>query len=170
MEVLEEFVRLMADALAVPEKAEMLVARMREEEAMSRKLAEESGLKLRLLNMRPYSPGSTRVTGAMKPDNLAIRLAGGIDLAAEAGIEGEKEVNPESLIKMAPDIIVTSDTIWNSQKDPVAYYLAIPGVAETPAGKARRFITWQDRTTHRATWRLPGAARELAEKLYIGSK
>jgi ABC-type hemin transport system substrate-binding protein len=66
---------------------------------------------------------------------------------------------------MPPDVIIRSEKIWNGQPDPVAYHLLTPGLAETPARRARRFVTWPDTPTHRACWRLLEAARELAEKL-----
>lgn len=166
--VLEELVRITADALAVPEKGERLIEGMRADARAARALAEGQTPRLRVLSVLPYNPGSTRVTGAMKPEDLAIRLAGGINVAVEAGIEGEREVSPERLIGMAPDVIVTSEKIWNGADDPVAYHLATPGLSDTPAGKAKRFLTWPDTPTHRASWRLPRAARELAEKLYGG--
>ncbi len=168
LEILEETVRLIADALAVPEKGEKLIAEMRADADAARKIAESVEKPVRVLHALPYTAGRPKVTGTGKTDNLAIRMAGAIDVAAEAGIVREKDVSPEALINMAPDVIVSSNQIWNSQDDPVAYFMLVPGLSETPAGKAEKFIVWDYSATHRASWRLPKAARELAEQLYGG--
>lgn len=162
--VLEETVRLVADALAVPDRGRELVGRMRADADAARTLAAARACKPRVLSMLPYTPGSTRVTGSMKTEDLVIRLAGGVNVGAEL-VTGEKEVTPEDIVRARPDVIVVPESIWKGAPDPVAYLLRTAGVAETPAGKARRFVTWPDVPTHRASWRLPSAARELAEKL-----
>lgn len=166
MRVLEEFVALVADALAVPEKGEALIAGMRADAAEAAKIAADSGKSYRVMSMLPYSEGSTRVTGLMKTEDLVLRLAGAVNVGAEAEIPGEKEIDPEALIPMAPDFIVIPEKIWDRNDDPVAYMLAIPGVGQTPAGQNKAFLTWASLETHRASWRLPSAAKAFAQKLY----
>lgn len=166
MLVLEEFVTLVAAALAVPEKGDALIADMRADAEAAAKLAADSGKSIRVMSMLPYSEGSTRVTGLMKTEDMVIRLAGAVNVGAEAKIDGEKEIDPEALIPMTPDVIVIPQKIWDRNDDPIAYMLAIPGVGQTPAGQNERFLTWASLETHRASWRLPAAAKAFAEKLY----
>lgn len=166
MLVLEEFVTLVSDALAVPEKGEALIADMRADAAAAAKFATDSGKSIRVMSMLPYSEGSTRTTGLMKTEDLVLRLAGAVNVGAEAEIDGEKEIDPEAIIPMAPEFIVIPQKIWDANDDPVAYLLAIPGIAETPAGKNKAFLTWASLETHRASWRLPSAAKAFAQKLY----
>lgn len=166
MLVLEEFVALVADALDVQDKGEELIAGMRADAASAAKIATDSGKSYRVMSMLPYSEGSTRVTGLMKTEDLVLKLAGAINVGAEAAIDGEKEIDPEAIIPMAPDFIVIPQKIWDRNDDPVAYMLAIPGIGQTPAGEAKRFLTWASLETHRASWRLPAAAKAFAEKLY----
>lgn len=162
--VLEENVRLVAEALGIPDRGRELAAQMRADAETARQLAQGRACTVRVLSMLPYTPGSTRVTGAMKTEALAIALAGGVNVGAEL-VSGEKEVTPEDIVRAKPDVVVVPESVWQQASDPVAYLLRTPGLAETPAGKAKRFVTWPDVPTHRASWRLPAAARELAEKL-----
>ncbi|PCI86523.1 MAG: hypothetical protein COB24_09410 [Hyphomicrobiales bacterium] len=170
MRVLEEFVELIAAALEVPEKGHELIEGMRLDAAAAAKLAADSGKHYRVMSMLPYSEGSTRTTGLMKTEDLVIRLAGAINVGAEAKISGEKEIDPEAIIPMKPDYIVIPQKLWDRNEDPVQYILAIPGVSETPAGENKKFLTWASLETHRASWRLPSAAKAFAEKLYADDK
>ena len=166
MLVLEEFVTLVADALAVPQKGQELIVGMRADAAAAAKLAADSGKKIRVMAMLPYRPTSSKVVGNMKTEALVLELAGAINVGAEAGIPGEKEQDPEALIGMKPDVIVIPQHIWDRADDPVKYVYELPGVSQTAAGENKRFLTWAAVETHRASWRLPAAAHAFAKKLY----
>ena len=57
----------------------------------------------RVLSMNSW--GNT--TGLNTPLHDIIEMAGGINAAAEAGIAGWQEINPETVIQLNPDVIVT---------------------------------------------------------------
>jgi iron complex transport system substrate-binding protein len=71
--------------------------------------------------------GSNMVT------NPVIQAAGAWDAGARAGIDGSIPVTPEALIAAAPDIIVVP-TEGLETLGGIDGLLAIPGIAQTPAG------------------------------------
>lgn len=60
----------------------------------------------RVLSMNSW--GNT--TGLNTPLHDIIEMAGGINAAAEAGIVGWQEINPEAVIQLNPDVIVTESS------------------------------------------------------------
>jgi iron complex transport system substrate-binding protein len=79
--------------------------------------------------------GSPMAAGAETAADRALVLAGARNVAA--GIDGYKAVSPEALVAMAPDVIVLMQE-REAAVGGIAGVLALPGVADTPAGKARR--------------------------------
>jgi iron complex transport system substrate-binding protein len=65
--------------------------------------------------------------------NPVIGAAGGLDAGADAGIDGSIPVTPESLIAASPDVIVVP-TEGLEALGGIDGLLAIPGIAQTPAG------------------------------------
>ncbi len=72
-----------------------------------------------------------------------IEAVGGRDVGAASGVVGTVSVTPESLIAAAPDVIVTT-TEGLDALGGVDGMLAIPGVAETPAGQSRRILAYPE--------------------------
>ncbi|WP_285404202.1 ABC transporter substrate-binding protein [Luteibacter sp. ME-Dv--P-043b] len=79
--------------------------------------------------------GSPMAAGAETAADRALVLAGARNVAT--GIDGYKAVSPEALVAMAPDVIVLMQE-REAAVGGIAGVLALPGVADTPAGKARR--------------------------------
>lgn len=78
--------------------------------------------------------GSPMAAGHDTAADRAIVLAGGVNAAAE--LPGYKPVSPEALVAMKPDAIV----LMKEREEAVGGIdgvLAMPGVADTPAGKAK---------------------------------
>lgn len=81
--------------------------------------------------------GSPKVAGRETAAASAIMLAGGIPVADD--FIGYKSVSPEALVALAPDVIV----LMREREDAVGGMegvLRLPGVALTPAGRARRIV------------------------------
>lgn len=79
--------------------------------------------------------GSPMAAGAETAADRALVLAGARNVAT--GIDGYKAVSPEALVAMAPDVIVLMQE-REAAVGGIAGVLALPGVADTPAGKARQ--------------------------------
>ncbi len=75
--------------------------------------------------------------------NPLIEAAGGRDVGAEIGVDGNVDVTPEAIVTAAPDVIVTTQEGIDAFGG-VDGFLAVPGIAETPAGQARRVIAYPE--------------------------
>jgi iron complex transport system substrate-binding protein len=72
-----------------------------------------------------------------------IEAAGGRDVGADSGVSGTVAVTPEAIVAAAPDVIViTSEGL--AALGGVDGLLAIPGFAETPAGRAGRILDYPE--------------------------
>jgi len=72
-----------------------------------------------------------------------IEAAGGLDVGAASGVTGTVSVTPEAIVSAAPDVIViTSEGLAALGGE--EGLLAIPGFAETPAGRAGRILAYPE--------------------------
>jgi iron complex transport system substrate-binding protein len=72
-----------------------------------------------------------------------IEAAGGRDVGASSGVSGTVTVTPEAMVAAAPDVIViTSEGLAALGGE--EGLLAIPGFAETPAGRAGRILAYPE--------------------------
>ncbi|MCW5805607.1 MAG: ABC transporter substrate-binding protein [Deltaproteobacteria bacterium] len=85
--------------------------------------------------------GSLSVSGAGTQGEAMVELAGGKN--ALSGFTGWKPLSAEALVAAAPDVLVLP-TRGLASLGGEAGLLATPGVADTPAGKARRIVTLDD--------------------------
>lgn len=91
----------------------------------------------RVVFLMSTGQGSPMAAGADTAADRAIRLAGGINVAA--GMQGYKAVSPEALVAFRPEVIV----LMKEREEAVGRVegvLALPGVSDTPAGRARRVL------------------------------
>lgn len=72
-----------------------------------------------------------------------IEAAGATDAATPAGIMGYQPVTAEALVAAAPEILVTQ-TLGADSVGGMDGILAVPGVAETPAGQNGRIYIYSD--------------------------
>lgn len=72
-----------------------------------------------------------------------IEAAGGRDAGAASGVIGTVSVTPEAIVAAAPDVIVTTSEGLEALGGEEGL-LAIPGFAETPAGRAGRILAYPE--------------------------
>lgn len=142
-------IEAVARALGVPEAGTALAARVGAEiEEAETRIADlvpaNPGERLRMVFL--YVRGNAGVyywfgegSGA---DDL-IESLGGLDVSAEVGLEGMRPVNAEGLVKAAPDMFLMM-TLGLESVGGVEGLLAVPGVAETPAGAASCVVDMSD--------------------------
>lgn len=82
------------------------------------------------------------VFGEGLPTQAMIEGAGAVDVGAEMG-EGPIPLTPEALIAGAPDVIVLPEDGLEALGGMEAL-LEIPGIADTPAGQNRAFLTYDE--------------------------
>lgn len=111
--------------------------------------------------------GNTFTPGAGSNEDEIIRRAGGINLAAEAGIKGNKQLSLEAIPAMDPDLLllVEQDSRRAELQNTVLNH---PALQEVPAIKYRRYFL----ATHRylttlSHWNVNGV-EELARLFYPG--
>ena len=91
----------------------------------------------RVVFLMSTGAGSPKAAGRDTAADSAIALAGGRNAAD--GYSGYKPVSAEALVALAPEVIVLMHERSDGVGD-VGSVLAMPGVAQTPAGKARRIV------------------------------
>jgi iron complex transport system substrate-binding protein len=94
-----------------------------------------------------------------------FEAAGAIDAAAEAGITQSSPITPEALVEAAPDVIVTTTSGLESVGG-IDGLLAIPGVAQTPAGETQTVVDFDDQYLLGGGPRAGDALSDLVEALY----
>jgi iron complex transport system substrate-binding protein len=105
--------------------------------------------------------GSPMAAGRDTAADRAIGLAGGVNVAT--GVEGYKAVSPEALVAMKPDAIL----LMKEREDALGGIdgvLRMPGVADTPAGKAKRIYFVEGQALLGFGPRTPAAASELQHR------
>jgi iron complex transport system substrate-binding protein len=107
--------------------------------------------------------GTLMVSGSDTAGSAMVTLAGGRN--AIEGVSGFKPLSAEVLIAAAPDVIVVPSrglvTLGGE-----AGVLAIPGVADTPAGRNRRIVAFDDLLLLGFGPRLATAIDQLAQLLH----
>lgn len=79
--------------------------------------------------------------GANTPADAMIRLAGAVN--GVASMDGYKAVSPEALVSAAPDCIVITKNGLDALGGAQALW-SVPGLALTPAGKAKSYVVVDD--------------------------
>jgi len=92
-----------------------------------------------------YARGSQTIFlfGAGMPTQAMIEGAGAIDAGAGTGVFGPAPLTPEALIAAAPEVIVLPAAGFGALGGAEAL-LAIPGIAETPAGQDQKFLVYDE--------------------------
>lgn len=105
--------------------------------------------------------GTAMIAGRDTAGAAMLALAGA---RTPATFTGFKPLSPEVLVEAAPDVIVIpSRGLATLGGEPGL--LALPGVADTPAGKARRIVAMDDLLLLGFGPRLPAAITELGQRL-----
>lgn len=109
--------------------------------------------------------GSAYVAGTDSNMDGIIRRAGGINVAAESGISGTKQISLESIIAMNPDTIVIPGT---PEKYPEAFaqVTANPTLASVPAVQKKRIYGVTDTYLFTLSHWNVRAMEELVQRLY----
>jgi iron complex transport system substrate-binding protein len=136
-------IRAVAAALGVADAGERLAGATEREIAAARALAAEAPSRPRVLFLYVRGQGTQMVAGSGTSADAMIAAGGGINAAAEVGIEGFQPLTAESLAAAQPDALLLLSAGLESIGG-VDGLLQIPGVAETPAGRERRVLAYDD--------------------------
>ncbi len=133
-------IRAVAAALGVREAGEQLVAMLEADLAAAQaRLAETTAPAPKVLFLYLRGTTTQAVAGRDTAADTMITAAGSINIAAELGLEGFELLSPELVARAQPDVILLMESGLQSLGG-VAGLLAIPGLADTPAGQAGRVV------------------------------
>ncbi|WP_329110154.1 ABC transporter substrate-binding protein [Micromonospora sp. NBC_01699] len=136
-------IRSIATALGVPAAGEALVGRVDADIAAARRAA-PAGQPPRIAFL--YLRGTAGVYlmgGKGAGSDEMIRAIGAVDAGTEIGLAKFRPLTSEGLINAAPDVLLVMTEGLESVKG-VDGLLAMPGVAQTPAGRNRRIVDMDD--------------------------
>jgi iron complex transport system substrate-binding protein len=121
----------------------------------------------RVLFVLSFSVGQVRVAGRDTGADAMLRYAGAVNAfgAADGGFVGYKPLAPEAAIAAAPDVILVTDQGLQAVGG-IDGVLRLPGLAETPAGRARRVVSIESLLLLGFGPRLPQAVATLADALH----
>jgi iron complex transport system substrate-binding protein len=117
---------------------------------------------LRFVMMFARGAGAMMIAGGDTAASAMVELAGGRNAVGD--ISGYKPLSAEILIAAAPEVIVVPARGLATMGG-VDGVLSVPGVADTPAGRARRIVPYDDLLLLGFGPRLPLAIDELARLL-----
>jgi len=145
----EELARQVGAALGVADSGERLAMRIGSEvaDATARiaALAPQEGDRLRMVFL--YLRGSAGVYylfGEESGGDELVRALGGVDVAAEIGLEGMKPLTDEAMLAADPDLILVMTNGIESVGGVDGLLEAKPAIALTQAGQQRRFVDMAD--------------------------
>jgi iron complex transport system substrate-binding protein len=136
-------IRAVAAAVGAEAEGEKLATTVTGEIDAARQRAAAATGKPRVAFLYLRGPQTLTIGGRGSRADAMITAAGGVDAGAEAGIEGFKPLTAEALAAARPDVILVLSAGLKSVGG-VDGLLRLPGVAQTPAGKARRVLDYDD--------------------------
>ncbi|MAL97715.1 MAG: hypothetical protein CL583_04605 [Alteromonadaceae bacterium] len=104
------------------------------------------GRPIRILHISKQGAGGSFSAGGADTavHNLILRV-GGLNAAAEIGRDRYRPVTPESILMMAPDVVILSKAEMEVfGGDPDRIWADYPGLGLTPAGREKRLIVMRD--------------------------
>ncbi|MFG2821173.1 hemin ABC transporter substrate-binding protein [Kitasatospora sp. NPDC048365] len=156
-----------AAALGVPDAGRQLTERTDARLAEARAAVPPAARRPKVAFL--YLRGSASVFLLGGPDSGAgslIEAAGGEDAGTAAGLSGDfTPLTSEALVKAAPDAILVMRKGLESVGG-VDGLLALPGVAQTPAGLDRRIVSVEDGQLLSYGPRTPQVLREITAQLH----
>jgi iron complex transport system substrate-binding protein len=159
----EPNIRLLAYVYGEEARGEQLIAEVRSDLA-----AVDAVVATKATATRPrvlMLSGKISAAGAGSNEDGIIRRAGGMNVAADAGINGNKDISVEAIPAMSPDVIVLAES---DPRTPVLRQLVIdhPALQELAAIKNGRVALVPQRyLTTLSHWNVRGV-QELARILY----
>ncbi|WP_019632282.1 heme/hemin ABC transporter substrate-binding protein [Actinomadura atramentaria] len=141
-----EHITAIAAALGVPAAGKKLNARVTAQIDAARAKASHGGEPLRVafLYLRGTA-GVYLIGGKGAGSDAMIQAVGATDAGTAAGLSGFRPLTSEGLINAAPDVILVMTDGLESVGG-VKGLLKLPGVAQTPAGRAHRVVDADDGT------------------------
>jgi iron complex transport system substrate-binding protein len=160
-----EKIEAIAAAVGVPGRGSKLAATTSTAIADATRLAEKAKDSPRVVFLYLRGPTTQLIAGKGTGVDVMLRAAGATDAAGESAIQGTVPITAEALVAAAPDVIVVTSTGLRSVGG-IDGLLQIPGIAQTPAGKERRILDYDDQKLLGGGPRTGEALRQLVTDLH----
>jgi iron complex transport system substrate-binding protein len=160
VEALEQRITGVAAALDTKDAGDQLVQQIRTQVAVAAQAAAQAarnGAAPRVLLVSSHT-GKLEGAGTETAADAVLRLAGATNVLS--GEKGYKAISGEGAAALRPDVIVTT-TMSIAALGGLDAFAAQPGLAATPAARARRIIVMDDLLLLGFGPRLPEALRQL---------
>lgn len=135
----EERIAFVGATLGVPDRAQSVI------ESMRRDLAEAHEIRpskpSRALFVYARGLGTVYVSGTGTAADFVMREAGALNAVTQ--FADFQQITPEAIVEAAPDVIVIPERGLESIGGPDGLF-GLPGIAQTPAAKARRVVAIED--------------------------
>lgn len=112
----------------------------------------------KVLFIMSHAPGQAMVSGSDTSADAMLRYAGASN--AITGFTGYKPLTPEAVIAAQPDVVLLTEQ-GLQVRGGVQNVLAMPGIGQTPAGRARRVVALEAMQLLGFGPRLPSAVAAL---------
>jgi iron complex transport system substrate-binding protein len=117
----------------------------------------------RILFVLSHSMAQVRVSGSRTAADAMLRYAGAVNVLGS--VEGYKPLTPEAAIAAAPEVILATEQGLQAAGG-IDGLLKAPGLAQTPAGRARRVVAVEALLLLGFGPRLPQAVAALSDALH----
>jgi len=135
--------RALGRALGVPKRGERLARQVESQIAIAKREVGSTGSRPKVAFLYVRGTQVQMIGGKGSGADAMIEAAGGRDVGASIGIDGFKQLTAESLVAAQPDVLLLL-TAGLQSVGGVDGLLRIPGVAQTPAGRNRRVVHFDD--------------------------
>lgn len=153
------------EILGLPQEAAALSRRVQGEIDEALALAARATTSPRAAYMYVRGPETLLLFGNGMPTHFLIEAANGIDAAGDIGVLFAQNLQAEKLVEAAPEVLITPIQGFEILGGLDAF-LALPGVADTPAGRAGAVLTYDEALFLGMGPRVGEALRELVLDLH----
>jgi iron complex transport system substrate-binding protein len=157
--------RLLGRALGVPKRGERLAKQVEGQIATAKKEAARTTSRPKVAFLYVRGAPVQMIGGKNTRADSMISAAGGRDVGSEIGIDGYRPITSEALVQAQPDVILVLTGGLQSVGG-IEGILRIPGVAQTPAGRNRRVLDYDDALLLSLGPRTGSALRRLVRGLH----
>jgi iron complex transport system substrate-binding protein len=138
-----EKIRAVAAVLGLAEAGEVLATQVENEIAAAIALAETTTSRPRVAVVYAATSDTILLLAGNTIFSGVIDALGAIDVGPDAGVDGFVPLTAEAIVAAAPEIIITAERGFEGLGG-LEGFLALPGIAQTPAGQAGRVLVYED--------------------------
>lgn len=136
-------INTVAAILGLEDVGDRLAASVQAEIDEALALAEQATENPRVGYVYVRGPETLLMFGTGMPTHFLIEAAGGIDVFQENGVLFAQALSAETLVTAAPEVLITSAQGFELIGG-VAGFVALPGVADTPAGQSETILRYDE--------------------------